>query len=79
MTSSNLVGPATGRSAGLRALEDLTGVDGGLTIHVQVIGPIAHQPTGRRIIAIGIDRGNPIARRERRKLDAPADEMPWGR
>ena len=30
---------------GLRALEDLTGVDADLTIHVQSIGPIAHQPT----------------------------------
>src|ERR1700738_324172 len=32
--------------SGLRAFEDLTGVDADLTIHVENIGPIAHQPTG---------------------------------
>src|SRR4029453_18807851 len=30
---------------GLRALENLTGVDPDLTIIVQKIGPVAHQPT----------------------------------
>jgi hypothetical protein len=30
---------------GLRALEDLTGVDADPTKHVQPIGPVAHQPS----------------------------------
>ena len=32
MTSSNLVGCSTGRSAGLRALQDLVHVDGGAPV-----------------------------------------------
>jgi hypothetical protein len=57
-----------------RALEDLTGVDADLTTHAYNIGPIAHQPTGFDILATVVGRGNPMARRERCKLDAPASE-----
>jgi hypothetical protein len=52
----------------------LTGVDANLTMHVQKIGPIAHQPADFGKLAKGIGRGNRMARRERRKLDAPAAE-----
>src|SRR5262249_45312010 len=80
MTNSNLVACKTGRSAGfapvcgLRALEDLTGVDANLTPHVQIIGPIAHQPTGFDFLANVMGRGSSMARGERHKLDAAADE-----
>src|SRR5215470_16056086 len=57
---------------GLGALEDLTGVGADLTTHVHTIGRVAHQPAGFDSLASGIARGNPITRRERRKLDAPA-------
>src|SRR5262249_16560582 len=40
--------------------------------HVHTIGRVAHQPAGFDSLASGIARGNPITRRERRKLDAPA-------
>jgi hypothetical protein len=59
---------------GLRAPEDLTGVDAGLTVHVYNICPIAHQSTDFDNLARGIGRGNRMARRKRRKLDAPADK-----
>src|SRR5262249_47693413 len=39
---------------GLRPSEDLTCVDADLTKHVQVIGPIAHQPAGFDSLASGI-------------------------
>src|SRR5262244_1085500 len=57
---------------GLGALEDLTGVGADLTTHVHTIGRVAHQPAGFDSLASGIARRNPITRRERRKLDAPA-------
>src|SRR5262245_37494171 len=41
---------------------------------LQTIGPITHQPSDLGKFTTGIDRGNPIARRKRRKLHAPADE-----
>ncbi|HJZ33564.1 MAG TPA: proton-conducting transporter membrane subunit, partial [Hyphomicrobiaceae bacterium] len=59
---------------GIGTLEDLTGVDSDLTKHIEIISPIAHQPTGFDILAKGIGHGNPVARRERRKLDPPAAE-----
>src|SRR5262249_54997394 len=69
-----LSGLRDGQVGGLRALEDLTGVDTDLTKHVWNIGPIAHQPTGFDKIALGISRGNPMMRRERHKLDEPPTE-----
>ena len=56
----------------------MTGVDGRVTIIVQNIGPIAHQPADVRISTVGIGCGNHMARGERRKLDAPAGEEPVG-
>jgi hypothetical protein len=52
----------------------LTSAGADLTIHVHTIGIVGHQPAGFDSLARGIGRGNPIARRERRKLDAPARE-----
>ena len=78
MTNSNFVGLHHRQVGGLRALQDLAGVDADLTPRVQKIGPIAHQPTGFDELAKGIGRGNPMMRCERRKLDAPAAEEPAG-
>src|SRR5262249_42467902 len=72
ITNSNLVGCTTGRAAGPWPLRGLPGVGADLTTHVHTIGRVAHQPTGFDSLASGIARGNPITRRERRKLDAPA-------
>ena len=72
MTNSNLVDCNTGRSAGLRAVKDSTSVGSDLTKHVRTIGRVAHQPADFDNLTTGIGRGNPIARGERRKLDAPA-------
>src|SRR6516165_10821956 len=58
----------------LGALEDLTGVGADLTIHARTIGVVAHQPAGFYSLARGITRGNPVTRRERRKLDTSARE-----
>jgi hypothetical protein len=55
-------------------LEDLTGVDADLTVHVYNICPITHKSTNFGNLARGIGRGNRMARRKRRKLDAPADK-----
>jgi hypothetical protein len=59
---------------GLGALEHLTGVGADLTIHARTIGAVAHQPAGFDSLARSIARGNPVTRRERHKLDAPARE-----
>src|SRR5438876_7007945 len=59
---------------GLGALEDLTGVGADLTMHARTIGVVAGQPAGFDSLARRIARGNPVTRRERRKLDAPARE-----
>jgi hypothetical protein len=63
---------------GLGALEDLTGVDADLLPTVQKGGPIAHQPAHFDELAEMVGRGNPMRRRERRKLDAPVAEEPIG-
>src|SRR5262249_56330580 len=47
---------------GLRALEDLTGIDADLTPRVQKIGPIAHQQARFGHLSRGTTRGNPVAR-----------------
>src|SRR5262249_46596530 len=69
-----LAGLQNRKVGGLRALEDSTGVDADLMPRLQTIGRITHQPSDLGKFTTGIDRGNPIARRERRKLHAPADE-----
>src|SRR5262245_15354921 len=63
----------------LGAFEDLTGIDADLTPHDRNIGSIAHQPAGFDLLASAVGRGNPLARRKRRKLDAPTDEERVGR
>src|SRR5262249_45196825 len=62
----------------LRSFEDLTGVNADLTKHVQYIGSITHQPARFDELAQEIGHGNPMMRRERRELDAPAAEEPVG-
>src|SRR6516165_4787433 len=78
MTNSNLVDCKNRQLGGLRALEDLTGVDADLTPRVQNIGPIAHQQARFDHLTVGTTGRYPIARRERRKLDAPVDEEHLG-
>src|SRR5258708_40367231 len=58
----------------LCALQNLARVKAALPEHVHDIGPIAHQPTGFDAFATGMGRGNPVACRESRKLDTPANE-----
>ena len=51
---------------GLRAFEDLPGIDADLTRPVRAIDPVAHQPAGFDSLANLVGRGNPIVHRERR-------------
>jgi hypothetical protein len=62
----------------LGALEDIAGINADLKKTVREIGRIAHQAAGFDSLASGMGRGNPLARRKRRKLDAPANEEPVG-
>src|SRR5262249_61385273 len=64
--------------SGLRALEDLPGVNADLTKRLQTIGPIAHQTAGFDFLTCCMRRRNPVPRRERRKLDAPSNQEPIG-
>src|SRR5262245_17319153 len=77
ITNSNLV-LQDWQVGGLGTLEDLTGIDAGLTKHVHIIGPIAHQPTGFGKVASAKGCRKPIAHRECRELDAAAGEEPVG-
>src|SRR6516165_8342422 len=63
---------------GLRALEDLTGVDADLTPHLLIISTIAHQPASFGLLASGIGRWNSVARRERDELVVLAKEIRVG-
>ena len=72
MTSSNLVGCMTGRSAGFSPLRIAAGIDAGLTIRIGNARSIAHQPAGRGKFAQRIDRGHRMARRQRDDLRTPA-------
>ena len=46
MTSSSFVACTTGRSVGLGALEDATGIGADLTIGIHHTRPVAQQPAG---------------------------------
>ena len=50
MTNSMRVDCCTGRSAGLLALEDETGIDAKLAIPVVDVGAVAHQTAGAHVI-----------------------------
>src|SRR6516225_4179273 len=63
---------------GLRALEDLTGVDADLTPHLLIISTIAHQPASFGLFASGKGCWNPVARRECGELVALANEIRVG-
>src|SRR4029077_189738 len=62
----------------LGALEDATGIDTDLPKHFSKVGSVAHEPTGLDILSRRISRGDPIARRQGSKLDAPTVEEPVG-
>jgi hypothetical protein len=73
------LGRLRGRQLGrIGTLENLTAVAANLTIHVQKIGPVAHQPTDFDNLASGIGCGNPMVRRQRSELDAPIYKEPVG-
>src|SRR5262245_17605703 len=61
---------------GLRVLENSTRVDTDVTPRIQSIGPIAHQQARFDHLTAETTRRYPIARRERRKLNASAVEEP---
>src|SRR5262249_3105758 len=63
---------------GLRAFEDLPGVDADLTVRVRTFGRGAHQTPGFNSLATVISRRNPIVRRERHKLGAAAEKEDIG-
>jgi hypothetical protein len=64
----------TGRRTRSAARAGNWSVGADLTVHIRTIGRVAHQPTNFDNLATGIGCGNPIARRERRKLDTSAGE-----
>ena len=75
MTSSNLVGCITGRSAGFYALENLGRCRRRLWRYcVNNAGAVAHQAAGCGELAPIIDRRHRMARRQRDELFAPVDE-----
>src|SRR3974390_952155 len=59
---------------GLRAFENVAGIDADLTIHDREGGSVAHQPAGRDIFTVRISRRKPVARRQGGKLPAAAGE-----
>ena len=59
---------------GFGPLKNATGIDADLTKSVPEVGSVAHQPTGCHITTQGISRGNPVARRQGRKLYGAANE-----
>src|SRR5262245_26095618 len=59
ITSTNLVGCITGRSAGLSPLR-MRPIDASLAIHIPVVGTVAHQATGGGEIAIDEDCRDPM-------------------
>src|SRR6516225_7971917 len=60
------------------ALEDAAGIDASLAIHFRNVRTIAHQPASFGIHAVRIDRGHPVARRERSELGATLPEWRAG-
>src|SRR5262249_1706134 len=65
--------------SGVRAFENLTGVDADLTKHVRNVGAVAHQQAGFDHLTVGTTRWYPIARRQRDKLAAATGEdVFWG-
>ena len=56
MTSSNLVGCTTGRSAGFAPLQDKAGIAAGLWYPSLMLGAVAHEPAGLDEVAREIDR-----------------------
>ena len=73
ITSSNLVGCSTGRSAG-GALEDLSGVNSDLAKDSGEAASVADQAAGRGELAPRVDRRNGMACRQRHELNASAGE-----
>ena len=74
MTSSNLVGCTTGKSAGLAPSEDAAGIDADLTPRIRNVGSVAHQPAGFSKFAVRKCRGDLVERRQLNQLDTPAGE-----
>src|SRR5262249_54729748 len=62
----------------LRALEDLTCVGADLTIRLEGIGPIAHQPARFDLLASEMGGRNPIAHCQKHNLQPPAQKVAIG-
>ena len=74
ITSSNLVGCCTGKSAGFSPLRMPTDVDAGLTIEIRIVGSVAHQAAAFNMIALEVGRGKRIARCQGHELRALGNE-----
>ena len=74
MTSSNLVGCSTGSLAGFAPFRTRPAVGAGLPVGFPIARPVAHEPTGRHVLARFVDGGQPIAGRNGHDLLAPAVE-----
>src|SRR6516164_3171492 len=72
ITSSKRVGWATGRSAGIHAAKDLSGINPELAKRSRNFQPAAHQTTDGYEFAHPIAPRNCVARRQRHDLIAPA-------
>ena len=75
MTSSNLVGCWTGRSAGLGALQDLVHVDGAAAIVIGTVRRVAHQTAGLHVFSRRKHRRQFVRQREFRERLCPGDEQ----
>src|SRR5262249_25790726 len=58
----------------LRALEDATGIDADLTIHIHNVASVGHQPAGLGKFTVPIYRGEPVAPRQEDQRDTPSVE-----
>src|SRR5262249_42272170 len=59
---------------GLGTFENLAGVDAGLAVRVSQTGSVAHQAAGRGVKTQIVNRGHPIAGRQRHELITVASE-----
>src|SRR5262245_1971042 len=74
-TSSSLVDCMTGRSAGLAPFDDKARIGADLTIHIRIVGSVAHQPADFGIMTLRVCRGDLVKRRQVDQLNTPADEQ----
>src|SRR5215469_8208424 len=59
---------------GFGALEDATGINADLTIHIHNVASVGHQPAGLDKFTVPIYRGEPVAPSQEDELDTPSVE-----